>query len=219
MLISRIPRSWPLVLIACAACGAAPQTDTEQADAARPASPAAAVETAAAAPTAAARTDSVGQEIRSVRTSLDPDDCTLVSVDEESASSEQRCPGTAGYTLLALDGDVRMSITVRDPAGRDHPLDFWTTITGGFSSLGEEAEWRVRGEGPAAVPLALIVRLNANEHPEDPERVTPYRVIAKITPTETCVTHSLRGDTSDAEVRRLADAAAGQPCRTSYSEP
>lgn len=111
-----------------------------------------------------------------------------------------------------------MSITVRDPAGREHPLDFWTTITGGFSSLSEEAEWRVRGAGTSAVPIALIVTLRANEHPDDPERVTPYRVIAKITPAEVCVTHRLPGATPDAEARRLADASAGQPCLTSYAE-
>jgi hypothetical protein len=63
------------------------------------------------------------------------------------------------------------------------------------------------------------VPLRANEHPDDPERVTPYRVIAKLTPTETCVTHSLPGSTPDAAVRRLADASGTAPCRTSYSEP
>lgn len=216
---SRFSRFWPLALIALAACGAAPPSDAKQADSARPDTPFVSAGAPAPVLAAPARDDSAPSAIRSVRTSLKADDCTLLSVDEESASSEQRCPGTAGYTLLALDGDARMSITVRDPAGREHPLDFWTTITGGFSSLGEEAEWRVRGEGAAAVPIALIVPLRANEHPDDPERVTAYRVIAKITPTEACVTHRLPGNTPDAEARRLADAAAGAPCRTSYSEP
>jgi hypothetical protein len=77
----------------------------------------------------------------------------------------------------------------------------------------------VRGAGASAVPVSLIVPLNANEHPEDYERVTRYRVVAKITPAESCVTHRLPGDTPDAEVRRLADAAAAAPCLTSYSEP
>jgi hypothetical protein len=215
---SRSPWFCALVLIA-GACGSAQPSDAKQAEAARPDSPFVTVTAPAPIPAAPAESDAVRQEIRGVRTSLKVDDCTLVSVDEESASSEQRCPGTAGYTLMALDGDARMSITVKDPAGREHPLDFWTTITGGFSSLGEEAEWRVRGDGAAAVPIALIVTLRANEHPDDPERVTPYRVIAKITPTEACVTHRLSGATPDAEARRLADASAGQPCHRSYSEP
>jgi hypothetical protein len=211
-------RLWPLVLVALAGCGGTPEPRSAGADSLRQAAPpvAAARESASAAPVAA---EPVGQEIRSVRTTLKSDDCTTVSVDEEAGGSTQRCPGTAGYTLLALDGDARMSITVVAPDGTERPLEFWTTITGGFTSLGDEAEWRVRGAGAAAVPVALIVPLRANEHPDDPERLTPYRVIAKVTPTEACVTHRLPGATPDAEVRRLADASAGAPCRTSYDEP
>jgi hypothetical protein len=211
-------RRWPLALIVLAGCGATPEPRAGQADSLRQASPPVAVarESASAAPVVK---DFLPQEIRSVRTSLDVDDCTTLSVDEEAGGSTQRCPGTAGYTLLALDGDARMSITVVAPDGTERPLEFWTTVTGGFSSLGEEAEWRVRGEGTSAVPIAVIVPLRANEHPDDPERVTPYRVIAKLTPTEACVTHRLPGANPDAEVRHLADASANAPCRTSYSEP
>jgi hypothetical protein len=211
-------RRWPLVLIALAGCGATPEPRAGQADSLRQASPPVAVarESASAAPVVK---DSVSQEIRTVRTSLDADDCTTLSVDEEAGGSTQRCPGTVGYTLLAMDGDARMSITIVAPDRTERPLEFWTTVTGGFSSLGEEAEWRVRGEGASAVPVALIVPLRANEHPDDPERLTPYYVIAKLTPTEACVTHALPGATPDAEVRRLADASASAPCRTSYSEP
>jgi hypothetical protein len=213
-------RSWPLALILCAACGAPPQADAEPADALRPDSPAVVAERPAPASAVPERNDAAPRQVPGVRTSLRADDCTTLSVDEEgSGGSTQRCPGTAGYTLLALDGDARMSITVLDPSGTEHPLEFWTTITGGFSSLGDEAEWRVSGEGASAVPVALIVPLNANEHPDDPERLTRYRVVAKITPAETCVTHRLPASTLDAEVRRLADASAAEPCRTSYDEP
>lgn len=152
------------------------------------------------------------QEIRGVRTTLRAQECETISMDEEAGGSTQRCPGTAGYTLLALDGDARGSITVVDPAGAEHPLEFWTTVTGGFSSLGEEAEWRVRGD----VPIALIVPLSAHEDPEYPERVTRYRIVARLTPSGSCVTHRLPGDTPDLEARRLADASASQPCRESY---
>lgn len=208
----------PLVLLACAACGPAPASDAVPPDPAARAdsAPVAVAGEGVSAPAVPASPDSASQAIRGVRTSLD--DCTTVSVDEESGGATRRCPGTAGYSLLALDGDARMSVTLIDAAGREHPLDYWTTVTGAFSSLGEAAEWRVRGEGASAVPVALIVPLLANEDPDDPERVVPYRVIAKITPSETCVTHRLPGDTPDAEARRLADASAAQPCRTSYPE-
>lgn len=212
-------RHWPaaLAVFATAACGSTPEPQAGAADSLRAGSPPAA-EQAPSAPAGAVGSDSAPQAIRSVRTSLKPDDCTMVSVDEEAGGSTQRCPGTAGYTLLVLDGDARASIIIVDPAGREHPLDYWGRVTGGFSSLGEEAEWRVRGEGASAVPIALITTLLANEHPDDPERISPYRVISKITPTETCVTHALDVIPSDDEVRRLADASASAPCRESYSE-
>ncbi|HEX6909551.1 MAG TPA: hypothetical protein VF142_04130 [Longimicrobium sp.] len=213
---SRRTRIVPVALLACAACGSAPRSNADAPDAERPDSPAVQAEPRSPAAAAPARTDSAAQEVRSVRTSLREADCTTVSVDEEAGGSTQRWPGTAGFALMALDGDARMSITVLDPSGREHPLEFWTSVTGGFSSLGDEAEWRVRGEGASAVPLALIVLLKAHEHPDDPERLTPYRVVAKITPAETCVTHRVPASTPDAEVRRLADASAAQPCRTSY---
>lgn len=212
-------RLWPAVLVACAACGAAPQPPAADNGPARSDSTRAVAQPSALAPASPVRTDSVPQEIRSVRTTLKAEECTTISVDEEGGgSSTQRCPGTAGYTLMALDGDARASITVITPAGTEQPLEFWTSVTGGFSSLGEEAEWRVRGEGASAVPVAVIVELRANEHPDDPERLTIYRVVAKLTPAETCVTHKLSGETPDAEVRRLADASAGQPCLKPYSE-
>lgn len=210
------------LLLACVACGAAPRSDAAQADTARAEATPAAAHAAPASPAAATPADSTaaaGQEIRAVRTSLKETDCETVSVEEEgSGGSIQRCPGTAGYRLMALDGDARMSITVVDPSGSEHPLDFWTSVTGGFSSLGDEAEWRVRGTGASAVPVALIVPLKAHEDPENSENITAYRVVAKVTPAETCVTHRLPATTPDAETRRLADASASQPCLAPYSE-
>jgi len=141
-----------------------------------------------------------------------------ISVDEEAGGFTRRCPGTAGYTLLTLDGDARMSVTIVDPDGEEHPLEYWRRVTGAFSSLGEQAEWRVRSQGTSAIPIALVVPLLVFEHPDQPDRTTPYRVIARITPEEVCVTHRLPGDTPDAKVRRAADASADQPCRTSYFE-
>ncbi len=214
-------RRWPIAfaVLAAAACGSPPASQAGAADSLRSGSPPVATTPAPPSSAAPVQADSAQPEIRSVRTSLRPDDCTTVSVDEEAGGSTQRCPGTAGYTLLALDGDARASITVVDPAGREHPLDYWGRVTGAFSSLGDEAEWRVRGEGASAVPIALITTLLANEHPDDPERLSPYRVISKITPTETCVTHALDVIPDDAEVRRLADVSASAPCRKSYDEP
>lgn len=223
--LARSARPRLLALLACAACGAAPASDTARADsasvdrAAAVSVPLPAQQTAAAA---SAPADSASeQEIRSVRTSLREGSCKVVSVEEEGEGVVERCAGTAGYGLILLEGDARMSLTIVSPDGREHPLDLWTTVTGGFSHLGEEAEWRVRGEGAAAVPVALIVLLKASEHDDATGEMRPasYRVIAKVTPVEACVTHRLPGSTPDADARRLADAAASAPCRTSYDEP
>lgn len=220
MRLSPTTLPWTLTVIALAACGASRPPDAVQADSARAPS---AAEARPPAPVAAApvAVGSAAQEIRSVRTTLREEDCTTVSVDEEGGGSTQRCPGTAGHSLLVLDGDARISITLVAPDGSERPLDYWTTVTGGFSSVGEQAEWRVRGSGASAAPVALIVLLKASEHDDATGEMRPvsYRVIAKITPTETCVVHRLPGETPDAEVRRLADASAAAPCRTSYDEP
>jgi hypothetical protein len=147
--------------------------------------------------------------INSVYTSLAEKDCRVMEVDEEAGGSISRCPGVAGYALLVSDGDARMSVGVITPGGKTHELHYWTVITHAFSSLGPRAEWRMRGERP----IALIVRVNASEDPDNPERTTSYLAVAKITPAETCVTDRI-GPVPDANVvaRAAADRSAGRAC-------
>jgi hypothetical protein len=148
--------------------------------------------------------------ISSVYTSLEQD-CRLLEVDEESGSSSQRCPGTAGYALKVMEGDVRMSIDVIAPDGKAHELNYWSVITSGFSSLGSRAEWRMRG----GQPIALIVRVNASENPEDSSQLTSYLAVAKITPREICVTDRIAPAANANEAARAAaDNSAGRPCIT-----
>jgi hypothetical protein len=152
-------------------------------------------------------------EISSVYTSLTEPDCRVIEIDEEAEGSVSRCPGPAGHELKALEGDLRQSINVITSDGKEHELNYWSVITGGFSSLGPRAEWRMRG----GRPIALIVRVNASEDPVDSSRITSYLAVAKITPTEICVTDRIApaADANEA-ARRAADASAGRPCR---SEP
>jgi hypothetical protein len=117
-----------------------------------------------------------------------------------------------GYRVLVLDYDARMSITLRALDGTEQPLVLWGTITSAFSSLGDSLEWRVRGAGEGAAPAALIVEVRANESPEDPERVTVYRAVAKVGPAESCVTHKLDAAATRDQVLRAADSAADTPC-------
>ncbi len=159
---------------------------------------------AAAAP--AARVDSV-------YTDLSPARCKTVKTSEEGASSVQRCPGVAGYSLLVEDNDMRQSVTVVAPDGKRHPLNYWQVVTTAFSSVGGKAEWRVAREGKRVRPVALIVRVNASENPASPEQKTSYLAVAKITPGGVCVTDKVKGGpTANEEARRAADASSDRPC-------
>ncbi|MDI1240904.1 MAG: hypothetical protein PSX80_03150 [bacterium] len=155
------------------------------------------------------------QAVTSVYTSLDDKKCkTIEMTDEEGGSYKGVCPGVAGYRLQLIEGDLRQTVTVVDPKGKEHPLEFWN-LTGAFSAVGETAEWRMRGKKP----IALIVRLTVNERVDDPAFVKSYLVVAKITPEETCVTHFLAPSRShNLEARRAGDKAASRPCLKPASE-
>jgi hypothetical protein len=151
--------------------------------------------------------------LQSVYTSLAARDCATVGTNAEGARSVQRCRGVGGYGLLVEDADSRMSLTVVAPGGERHDLKFWQVVTTAFSAVGEKAEWRVRRQGRRSVPVALIVRVNANESAERPELTTSYLVVAKVTPQKVCVTDRI-APAADANerARRAADTAAARPC-------
>jgi hypothetical protein len=151
----------------------------------------------------------VAQAPRSVYTTLDDRACRTLSRHEETGGTVQRCPGTGGYALQVLDDDARVSVNVVAPGGRVHPLNYWGVVTRSFSSLGPRAEWRVRG----GRPYALIVRVNANEDPDRPERITSYLAVARIGPRGSCVTDVIRPSAdANARAQRAADVSAGRPC-------
>lgn len=150
--------------------------------------------------------------IRSQYTPLAPEQCRLLETHPETGATVHRCPGVAGYSLLVADDDARMSITVVAPNGTRRPLDYWSVVTRGFSSLGPRAEWRMRGTGRGA-PIALIVRVNASEDPERPSRVTSYLAVSSISPRRVCVTHRIPPSaTANEQARRAADRSASAPC-------
>jgi hypothetical protein len=123
------------------------------------------------------------------------------------------CRGYGGYGLRLEYDDARESITVIAPDGKKYPLNLWQVISSGFSSVGQKAEWRVRTKNGKSVPIALIVRLNASENPEDSSKTTSYLAVAKITPTEICVTDKIApGQKQNEAARQAADAAAGKQC-------
>lgn len=150
------------------------------------------------------------QTNRSVYTSLEEKQCrTMKSAMAGDDGYEARCRGTAGYTLLLSEGDLRQNITVVTPKGTKHSLDLWTVISGGFSSVGPKAEWRLTNQKPTA----LIIRYNASEDPDQPNKLTSYLAVTKITPTEICVTDKIPpGTRANEDARRAADESATKPC-------
>jgi len=156
----------------------------------------------------------VSQTNQSLYTSVAPKSCrTIKSTSEEGGSYEGRCRGVAGYNLIVEEGDLRTNIKVVAPGGTAHSLDLWTVVSSAFSSLGPRVEWRMSKGGSKATPVALIIRYNASENVEYPNKTTSYLAVAKITSAETCVTDKiLPGPNANADARRAADVAATKSC-------
>lgn len=148
----------------------------------------------------------------SVYTDLAESKCkTIESTSGEGGSYVGECAGVGGYKLQVTEGDLRQSINVLEKNGTKRELNLWN-ISGGFSSVGPQAEWRMKGR----TPVALIVRFNVSEDPEDSSKITSYLVVIKLTKTDICVTTALKPTRShNFEARRAADKSADRPCRAS----
>lgn len=157
----------------------------------------------------------VAQTNSSVYTPLAPKQCrTVKSVDPMTNDYEGLCRGVNGYTLIVTEGDLRQNVTVVTPKGvSKHSLDLWDVISGGFSTVGPKAEWRMAKKDGKLTPVALIIRYNANDDPDSPNKQSSYLAVTKITPTEICVTDKIMpGAKANEEARKAADAAANKPC-------
>jgi hypothetical protein len=120
------------------------------------------------------------------------------------------CPGLAGYTLELVEGDLRQTVNVITPDKKKHELELWSNVSSGFSSIGAKAEWRMQGK----TPLALIMRFNASENPEDSSKITSYLVVVKISKADVCIIDILRpSKTQNIDARRLADTPAKRVCQ------
>jgi hypothetical protein len=154
------------------------------------------------------------QANRSVYTPIGEKFCRQVkSAEAGDDGYEARCRGTAGYSLILSEGDLRQNLTVITPQGAEHSLELWSVVSGGFSSVGPKVEWRIATLGKKVTPVALIIRYNANEDAEKPGKLTSYLAVAKITATEICITEKISpGPKANEDARRAADAASTKPC-------
>jgi hypothetical protein len=155
--------------------------------------------------------DALGQN-QSTYTSLDPKQCTKVKT-AEAGDHEGRCRGVGGYSLLVVEGDLRQNITVITPQRAKHSLELWQVVSSAFSSIGPKAEWRVTKKSGKLVPYALIVRFNASEDAEHPDKMTSYLAVVKITSSSICVTDKIPpGANANEQARAAADNAASKAC-------
>lgn len=156
-------------------------------------------------------TEALGQN-QSTYTSLDPKQCTKVKT-AEVGDYEGRCRGVGGYSLLVVEGDLRQNVTVITPQGAKHSLELWQVVSSAFSSLGPKAEWRVTRKNGKLIPYGLIVRFNASEDAEHPDKTTSYLAVAKITSSSICVTDKIPpGAKANEQARIAADNAASRAC-------
>ena len=146
---------------------------------------------------------------RSVYTPLTDSKCQIKIDADVPGAMTGLCRGVGDYKLKILVDDERMSVNVVARVTKEFELDFWGYF-GNFSSVGERAEWRIRGKRP----IAVIIRYDVADRGVDNDKRTSYLMVSKITADESCVVAIVRpGRNQNAEARRIADFAAGKPCR------
>lgn len=149
-------------------------------------------------------------EYKSNYTSLETAKCkTIESNEDESGWYIGECPGVGGYKLELTEGDLRQTINVIAPNKKKFELNF-SQVSGGFSTIGEKAEWRMKGDSP----VALIVRFNVADA-EDSTKNTSHLIVSKISETASCITDVVKpGAGQNEEAQKLADGASGNPCKS-----
>ncbi|HEX8708360.1 MAG TPA: hypothetical protein VF723_08980 [Pyrinomonadaceae bacterium] len=154
------------------------------------------------------------QAIQSVYTDSRGKQCRTLERDDDAAGYLlQQCPGVAGYKVQVMSGDDRQNIIVVKPDGSKHELNFGQIGGGGFSDVGAKVEWRVARQRGRLVPIALIVRFNISEDSSNPQKITSYLTVTKITPRKICLIDTVHpGPNANEEARRLADGSASKPC-------
>ncbi len=159
-------------------------------------------------------TPAVENKTESIYTDLTSEKCkTIESNPDEGGSYIGECQGVGGFKLEVVEGDIRQTINVIYPNGKKAELEFWAKVSSAFSSVGEKAEWRVLNGGKDEKSYGLIIRYNASENPEKPEKTTSYLVVTKITKDAACITDIVKpSKDQNLTARKLADEAANKPC-------
>ncbi len=158
------------------------------------------------------------QSNQSVYTNLSGKSCrTIKSTSAEGGSYVGICGGVAGFKLQVEEGDLRQNIQVITPSGKKQSLELWNVVGSSFSSLGEKAEWRMKGAGAKASPVALIVRYNVANPEDSTKKGTSWLAVVRISSdaSQICVTESVApAADQNVKARQAADNSASKPCKT-----
>lgn len=198
--MNRIVLIAPALLLAACSGEAAQQAEPEASTAVTTPSP-------AAEPTA---TTAAAAEHVSRYAKLD--DCKTVRTKEDEDWAVLRCEGQGGIGLTLNYYDARDDLELVRPGKPPIQIGVPYLAGGGFNKLGDTVEWRGTGEGAAFRPSALIVRNNAIENSEQPERSTSFLTVIDI--AQGCAVAQVRpGAGQNEQARAIADGPPGKCLR------
>lgn len=146
---------------------------------------------------------------KSVYTSINEKDC--ITLDSDNLGSVQECESFSDIGVKVIESDIRQSI-ILTRNNKEYDLDFWSTISPSYSSLGLQVEWRYELGKPKNVK-GMIVRFEASDDYENIEKVSSYLVVSKITKEEICVVAKVLPQKKQNEIaRKILEATEVLPC-------
>lgn len=155
--------------------------------------------------------------LASVYTTLEEPKCKLVSQDPETGDRTTSCPGIAGFSVVVEESDDRVSLTIISPNKKLLPLNFWDIAVPGFSTLGEQIEWRHALQRRTSTPVGIIVRVDTvmQANPGEP-KPRSFFLVAHINENNACVTAKIPVEEFNAHLsaRKAADDSTRR-CLTS----
>lgn len=120
------------------------------------------------------------------------------------------CGGYGNFVVSFSEGDLRGTMSFGTESG-DH-CSLRQTF-GGFNSVGNRIEWRLKD----GKPIATILRWSVSYDPEDSSKQKSWLVVTKLEKNDSCHMGYVEGAYPNANemARRLADTAAeGFSCKT-----
>lgn len=156
------------------------------------------------------------KKIESIYTDFSDKNCKELKSDPDNGILYRgECRGVGGYKLVLLESEHHQMLNLIAPDGDE--IELKMQISAAPTSLGKKAEWRVRREGKKIIPVALIVRMNVFDDPDNRENAKSYLIVTKITKDAACVTETVEPavKNQNLKARQLADSAVEKACSES----